>query len=258
MVRLVRPNHEFSMFTVTTVIPVRDRKQFIARALESVTLQTCPPTEVIVVDDASTDETPNIVAEIAKKLNNLVLIKLPKNVGAAQARNIGAENAKGNLLAFLDSDDRWYPEKLEKQINEFRAYKDIVAVFCGSLETTDSSSLRYIPPADARLNSAAGCWQSAEHWQRFALGLCTLADPRFAADVSHRHSVRILLQNKSLLRIRKLRGPSSLFAPPSQGIGAEDLQPETIQFCGSEHSLYRYDVYKPTCFILYSLDARKM
>src|ERR1700726_2960049 len=139
------------MFTVTTVLPVRDRKQVSSRALESVSLQTCPPTEVIVVDDASTDETPNIVADIAKKLNNLVLIKLPKNVGAAQARNVGAENAKGNLLAFLDSDDRWYPEKLEKQINEFRAYKDIVAVFCGSLTTTKNSSSRFFPPANISL-----------------------------------------------------------------------------------------------------------
>jgi glycosyltransferase involved in cell wall biosynthesis len=136
------------VITVTTVIPVRNRGQFIARALESVSLQTCPPAQIIVVDDASTDETPNIVEDLAKKLSNLVLIKLAKNVGAAKARNIGAEIAKGNLLAFLDSDDRWYPEKLEKQINEFHADKDIVAVFCGSLETTDGSSFRYIPPAD--------------------------------------------------------------------------------------------------------------
>ena len=62
------------MMTVTTVIPVRNRAQFIGRALESVRVQTYPSTEVIVVDDASTDETPHVIEGLAKTLDNLILI----------------------------------------------------------------------------------------------------------------------------------------------------------------------------------------
>src|SRR5215472_11256091 len=101
---------------VTTIIPVRNRIKFIQRALNSVAEQTHRSTEIIVVDDASTDGTTDFIAELAKNTPNLKLVALDKNVGAAEARNIGVRHAKGDLIAFLDSDDAWYPEKLEKQI----------------------------------------------------------------------------------------------------------------------------------------------
>jgi glycosyltransferase involved in cell wall biosynthesis len=152
--------------TVSTVIPVRNREQFIVRAIDSVVSQTYPSTDIIVVDDASTDETPHVVENLAKKFSNLVLIRLPENVGAAEARNIGAEAAKGDLLAFLDSDDRWYPEKLEKQINEFRTHKNIVAVSCGAFERTDVFSYEHIPPPEVSL---------MELYRSERLGTCSTA-----------------------------------------------------------------------------------
>ena len=150
-IREVTPNKECSMMTITAIIPVRNRERLVVRALESVFSQTYPPMEVIVVDDASTDGTPYVVDNLAKKFRNLILIRLTENVGAARARNVGAEVAKGDLLAFLNSDDTWYPKKLEKQINEFQANKDIVAIFCGCLVTTNTSSHRTIPPTDISL-----------------------------------------------------------------------------------------------------------
>jgi glycosyltransferase involved in cell wall biosynthesis len=141
------------MMTVTTVIPVYNRAQFIGRALESVRVQTYPSTEVIVVDDASTDETPYVIEGLAKTLGNLILIRLPENVGAAQARNIGAKAAKGDLIAFLDSDDWWYPEKLGKQIANLQRDREIVAVSCGMVSTGGNTYHRYIPPADISLHS---------------------------------------------------------------------------------------------------------
>jgi glycosyltransferase involved in cell wall biosynthesis len=141
------------MMTVTTVIPIRNRAQFIARALESIRVQTYPSTEVIVVDDASTDETLYVIEGLAKTLGNLVLIRLPENVGAARARNIGVEAAKSDLIAFLDSDDWWHPEKLEKQVANFQRDQEIVAVFCGMVSTDGNAYDRYIPPADISLHS---------------------------------------------------------------------------------------------------------
>ena len=81
------------MITVSTVIPVCNREQFVVKAIDSVASQTYPSTEIIVVDDASTDDTPRTVESLCRTFNNLSLIRLPKNVGAALARNIGARAA---------------------------------------------------------------------------------------------------------------------------------------------------------------------
>jgi glycosyltransferase involved in cell wall biosynthesis len=136
---------------ITTVIPVRNRIKFIARALGSVAAQTSPSTEIIVVDDASTDGTCDFIAELAKKTPNLKLIPLEKNVGAAEARNIGVRHATGDLIAFLDSDDAWYPEKLEKQVTEFQSNDGVVAVFCGSRVVYSDRSFCHMPAADITL-----------------------------------------------------------------------------------------------------------
>jgi glycosyltransferase involved in cell wall biosynthesis len=135
---------------ITVVIPVRNREHLIARAIESVTAQTLPVDEIIVVDDASTDRTVDAVEGFAKSLNNLTLISLKQNVGAAGARNIGINIAKGDLIAFLDSDDVWYVDKLSKQVREFEANKYVVAVFCGVVIVSYGSNYRhhYIPKPD--------------------------------------------------------------------------------------------------------------
>lgn len=136
---------------ITTVIPVRNRIKFIGRALGSVAAQTFPSNEIIVVDDASTDGTRDFVAKLAKTSSNIKFIPLEKNVGAAEARNIGVRHATGDLIAFLDSDDAWYPEKLEKQVEEFESTAGVVAVFCGSRVVYSDRSFCHMPAADVTL-----------------------------------------------------------------------------------------------------------
>ncbi len=119
---------------ISVVIPVHNREDLIKRAIESAVGQTTPVDEIIVVDDASTDQTAHVVAEIAKTRPNLTLISLKENQGAANARNVGIEAAKSDLIAFLDSDDLWYPDKLAKQVREFEKDKDTVAVYCGMVQ----------------------------------------------------------------------------------------------------------------------------
>lgn len=137
-------------YGITVVIPVRNREFLISRAIQSAVDQTLPADEIIVVDDASTDRTVDVVKRFANSLNNLRLISLKENVGAASARNIGLKNANGNLIAFLDSDDVFHPEKLRKQVTEFEANKDAVAVFCGLEVATPHTQHRhkYIPKSD--------------------------------------------------------------------------------------------------------------
>jgi glycosyltransferase involved in cell wall biosynthesis len=137
--------------SVATVIPVRNRAKFIERALNSVASQTYQPAEIIVVDDASTDGTPDIVISLAKEIPKIHLVTLQENVGAAEARNLGVREARSDLIAFLDSDDIWYPQKIEKQILEFRYDKSVVAVFSGSRVIYNDRSFSYIPSPDVTL-----------------------------------------------------------------------------------------------------------
>src|SRR5262249_35685913 len=138
---------------ITVIIPVRNREHLIARAIESVVAQTLPVDEIVVVDDASTDRTLNVVDRFANSLSNLTLISLKEHVGAARARNIGIENANGDSIAFLDSDDVWHPDKLCKQVAEFQTNKETVAVFCGMVAVAADTqhTVSYIPKPDIYL-----------------------------------------------------------------------------------------------------------
>jgi glycosyltransferase involved in cell wall biosynthesis len=99
---------------VSAVIPAHNSAATIARALDSVLAQTRSPTEIIVVDDASSDATCQIVALYAS--HGVNLLRLPSKLGAAGARNRGINVATGDLVAFLDADDEWLKPKLEKQV----------------------------------------------------------------------------------------------------------------------------------------------
>ena len=81
------------------------------QAIESVLAQTLPADEVVVVDDGSSDSTPDVVGRYRSR----VLYRRQPNLGPGAARNLGIRESKGELLAFLDSDDLWLPEKLRLQ-----------------------------------------------------------------------------------------------------------------------------------------------
>jgi glycosyltransferase involved in cell wall biosynthesis len=94
---------------ISVVIPAYNAERFLPRCLKSVFAQTLKPMEVIVVDDGSTDNT----AAVAAALGATVISQA--NGGVAAARNLGIRNASGEWIALLDADDRWAPEKLERQ-----------------------------------------------------------------------------------------------------------------------------------------------
>jgi glycosyltransferase involved in cell wall biosynthesis len=101
--------------SVSVVIPTFNRKELIFQALDSVARQTCPPLEVIVVDDCSSDGTVEAL-NVARFPFPLTVVSLATNQGPAAARNAGILKARGRYIAFLDSDDVWLPEKLERQV----------------------------------------------------------------------------------------------------------------------------------------------
>lgn len=105
--------------TISVVIPAYNRDTYLGEAVESVLAQPVEPIEIIVVDDGSTDRT----AEVAEGFDGVLCIRRDRG-GAAAARNTGVNHARGELIAFLDSDDRWRPDKLERQLAAFAERPD--------------------------------------------------------------------------------------------------------------------------------------
>ncbi len=101
---------------VSVLMPAYNREKYIGEAIESISTQTYPNWELIIVDDGSTDSTAEIVKSYQAKDNRIILYQFPENKGIPYARNKCLELAKGEYLANLDSDDIALPERLEKQV----------------------------------------------------------------------------------------------------------------------------------------------
>lgn len=110
---------------VSIVMPVYNSEDYIDEAVQSIINQTYSNWELISVDDCSTDNTVKKLKYYEKKYSKIHLYLHSENKGAAETRNSAIKKAKGDLIAFLDSDDLWKTNKLEKQVN-FMLRKDIV------------------------------------------------------------------------------------------------------------------------------------
>lgn len=104
------------MELVSVVTPVHNAQDFLAQTIESVLNQTYQKFEIILVDDASSDLSRDIIDKYQKIDSRIKPVLLNENLGVANARNEGIKNANGRFIAFLDSDDLWKEDKLEKQI----------------------------------------------------------------------------------------------------------------------------------------------
>ncbi|MPM14059.1 putative teichuronic acid biosynthesis glycosyltransferase TuaG [bioreactor metagenome] len=102
--------------SVSIITPLFNSGKFFMEAYNSVISQTYPNWEWIIVDDCSSDDSFAIASKFAQNDSRIKLFKLDKNQGAAVARNYAISHANGRYIAFLDSDDLWKPEKLERQI----------------------------------------------------------------------------------------------------------------------------------------------
>ena len=101
---------------VSIITPNYNTERFVGATIESVLAQTYGNWEMIIVDDASTDASVDIIREYVNRDERIRLIALDKNQGQGNARNVATDEAKGRWLAFLDSDDLWHPQKLERHL----------------------------------------------------------------------------------------------------------------------------------------------
>ncbi len=101
---------------VSIIIPTYNSEKFIKKTVMSALQQTYKKIEIIIVDDCSKDNTRFVIKELSKQDSRVRFVFQEKNQGAAVARNTGIQNAYGKYIAFLDSDDTWVSNKIEKQI----------------------------------------------------------------------------------------------------------------------------------------------
>ncbi len=119
---------EFPDIRISVVIPAYNRAHTITKTIQSALSQTYPVSEIIVVDDGSSDNTEQVVKAIDD--DRIRYFRLDKNRGASGARNHGVAQARYEMIAFLDSDDTWRPDKLEKQIAYLDSHKQCRIVYC--------------------------------------------------------------------------------------------------------------------------------
>jgi glycosyltransferase involved in cell wall biosynthesis len=135
--------------SVSVVIPTYNRAQVVHQAIDTALAQTLPPAEIIVVDDGSDDDTRE---RLASYMDRIIYIR-QENQGVSAARNTGVRAAKGNLIAFLDSDDVWHPRKLELQLHYLKEYPEVALL--GAVSSVDPTMSWPVLPDAAHLPAHA-------------------------------------------------------------------------------------------------------
>lgn len=130
---------------ISIIMPTHNRAGLLPRAINSVMAQTFTNWELIVVADNCTDNTGEVFAKFLSD-GRVSYLKVHENVGGAEARNIGLRVAKGEFIAFLDDDDEWLPQKLERQVQLFKIRDDVAIVSCNYFAITGTrSSVKKLP-----------------------------------------------------------------------------------------------------------------
>ena len=115
---------------ISIIIPVYNAEVFLNESLQSVIAQTYQDWELLIIDDCSTDNSASIIKQYVEQDSRIRYFKTDRPSGSPTLpRNIGIEHARGRYIAFLDSDDAWLPNKLERQMAMFEKYKDMAICF---------------------------------------------------------------------------------------------------------------------------------
>ncbi|HZS84702.1 MAG TPA: glycosyltransferase [Stellaceae bacterium] len=157
---------------VSVIIPAHNAATTIGRALDSVLRQDYRPLEIIVIDDASSDATGDVV--LNRRHPDVRVIRLPSQQGASAARNAGIEAACGELVAFLDADDEWLPRKTSLQVAQVQANERIVFVCCRATEVASDGTPLGTVNAGKTPVTGANVWRSLLA-QNFVATPCVLA-----------------------------------------------------------------------------------
>ena len=146
---------------VSVIIPTYNRAGTIERAVNSVLAQTWKKTEIIVVDDGSTDQTDQVLKTYGDKIR----VIRQKNSGPSAARNTGIKAATGEVISFLDSDDAWLPLKTERQAKLLQRTESsgVVCCVCNARMLFSSGTITSFQSARLQPEQAEGVWSNPAH-----------------------------------------------------------------------------------------------
>lgn len=137
---------------VSVIMPAYNAEKTISESVESVIFQTYKDWELIVIDDGSTDNTVAVLSQFAKSDSRIHFYQNKKNCGVSYTRNRAVELAKGEWIAFIDSDDLWDKEKLEKQISLLNEHPDMAIAYTASCFIDENGKpYEYMMPAIEKL-----------------------------------------------------------------------------------------------------------
>ena len=135
---------------LSVIIPTHNRAEMLQKAVQSVLAQEYSNLEIIIIADNCQDNTAEVVQNFQDK--RIQLIQTQENVGGGQARNLGMDRAKGEYIAFLDDDDEWLENKLQKQIEVLEQHPEVALVTCNSLWQKGKQQTIHYPPSEIDLN----------------------------------------------------------------------------------------------------------
>lgn len=137
---------------ISVVMPAYNSERTIKDSINSVLNQTYSDWELIIVNDASSDNTLSIIREFELMDSRVVVLENAINSGVSESRNKGISFAKGDYIAFLDSDDMWRSDKLEKQINLMKRNNAVLSYTASSFISSEGYRFDYIMEAEAKIS----------------------------------------------------------------------------------------------------------
>lgn len=138
---------------VSVIMPAYQAERYLARAIESVLEQTIAELELIVIDDCSRDRSHEIALEYASRDSRVTVLRNETNSGVAVTRNLGIELARGEYIAFLDSDDIWHRQKLERQLARLHETGSVISYCSYAIIDPEDRPIRadYLVPEQVTL-----------------------------------------------------------------------------------------------------------
>lgn len=132
---------------ISVIVPCHNRSEMLFECLNSIAQQTYQEIELILVDDASTEDIESVLKKIHFPFRlPQVYIRSEKNIGPGAARELGRLKATGDFICYLDSDDYWHPQKIEKQLQVFKTNPELGMCYCASMnvdQKTGEESIRF-------------------------------------------------------------------------------------------------------------------
>ena len=203
---------------VSVIIPTRNRCRFITKAIESVSKQNYPEIELIVINDASTDDTAEVLKGLRFRGRPVRVITNETAIGGAASRNLGLITSRGRWIAFLDDDDQWVSEKISMQVQVMWRDPAVSAVSCSYLVQKSSGGLERVRVREIideqlmlsgnLMGGASGCFTSRERLLQVGA-----FDPRLSS--AQDYDLWIRLWDKG--RIAVIDKPLTIYVP-HQGV----------------------------------------